>query len=393
MMKFACFLLLLTGVCSRAQETPALPAPVAPPVEDPAIPDDGVRVSVIGYHDIAENLPETAMRLHTSKFRKQMEAIRLLGIKVITLDEFIAWKKGDKQIPEKSILITFDDGWKSVYTDAYPVLKEFGFPYTIFLYKNYIDGGGKALTTPMIQEMLAAGGLSIGSHSVSHPYPLTVKSYRKKGANIFDAYLRKEMGESKRYIESLFPVKVSSYAYPGGFYTEEMLKLGDEFGYDCMFTVVPGKIKRGQPNETLPRYIILGNYDKIFETATTFREGRNATEPGSATAGPAQTTPYPVVPEAGALINSRLPEISADLSTVANLDPKTLSMKVSGFGEVPATFSPATQKLSWQVNRRLRQPSCQVAVTWKDTAGKPPESPLRWSFQIDLESAYLPDGE
>ena len=389
------FVLLFTlfSLFAQAQDAPVPVPPVAAPVVEPVIPDDGVRVSVIGYHDIAENLPETAMRLHTSKFRKQMEAIRLLGIKVITLDEFIAWKKGEKQIPEKSILITFDDGWKSVYTEAFPVLKELGFPFTIFLYKNYIDGGGKALTTPMIQEMLAAGGLSIGSHSVSHPYPLTVKSYRKKGATIFDAYLRKEMGESKRFIESKFPVKVNSYAYPGGFYTEEMLTLGDEFGYDCMFTVVPGKIKRAQPNETLQRYIILGNYDKIFETATTFLEGRNATGPGGATAGPAQTTPYPVSPEAGAIINSRLPEICADLSTVVNLDFKTLSMKVSGFGEVPATFVADTHKLSWQVNRRLRQPHCQVAVTWKDTAGKAPESPLRWSFQIDLESAYLPDGE
>ena len=215
MKNFALLFLLLSGVCARAQETPALPAPVAAPAVEPETPDDGVRVSVIGYHDIAENLPETAMRIHTSKFHKQMEAIRLLGIKVITLDEFIAWKKGEKQIPEKSLLITFDDGWKSVYTDAFPILKEFGFPYTIFLYKNYIDGGGKALTTPMIQEMLTAGGLSIGSHSVSHPYPLTVKSYRKKGANVYDAYLRKEMGESKRFIESKFPVMVNSYAYPG----------------------------------------------------------------------------------------------------------------------------------------------------------------------------------
>lgn len=393
MTKFSLLLTCFASHCLWAQDVGVPPPPVLPTAEIPAIPDDGVRVSVIGYHDIAANLPETAMRIHTSKFRKQMEAIRLLGIKVITLDEFIAWKKGEKPIPEKSILITFDDGWKSVYTDAFPILKEFGFPYTIFLYKNYIDGGGKALTTPMIQEMLTAGGLSIGSHSVSHPYPLTVKSYRKKGANVYDAYLRKEMGESRRFIESKFPVKVNSYAYPGGYYTEEMLKLGDEFGYDCMFTVVPGKIKRAQPNETLPRYIILGNYDKIFETATTFREGGSTAVTGGATAGPAQTTPYPVSPEAGAIINSRLPEISADLSTVANLDPKTLTMKVSGFGEVPATFVPETQKLSWQVNRRLRQPGCQVVITWKDTTGKAPESALRWSFQIDLESAYLPDGE
>lgn len=396
MTKFALLFTLLTCVCSRAQDAP-LPeiplAPVAPPVvEDPAIPDDGVRVSILGYHDLAENLPETAMRIHTSKFRKQMETIRQLGIKVITLDEFTAWKKGEKEIPAQSILITFDDGWKSVYTDAYPVLKEFGFPFTIFLYKNYIDGGGKALTTPMIEEMIA-GGATIGSHSVSHPYPVTIKNYRKKGPHEFDAYLRKEIGESKRFIESKFPVKVTSYAYPGGFHTEEMPKLCEEFGYTQMFTVVPGKIKRSLPDALLPRYIILGNYDKIFETATTFREGGSAAEPGGALAGIAQTTPFPVTPQAGAIVNSRLPEIAADLATVENLDPATLSMKVSGFGEVPASFSAETKKFSWQVNRRLRQTSCQVAITWKDTAGKAPEAPLRWSFQIDRESAYLPDGE
>lgn len=395
MTKSALLLALLTSVCSWAQEVPVpempLP-PVAPPAEDPAIPDDGVRVAILGYHDLAEDLPETAMRIRTSKFRKQMETIRQLGLKVITLDEFAAWKKGEKEIPKQAILITFDDGWKSVYTDAYPVLKEFGFPFTVFLYKNYVDGGGKALTTPMIEEMIA-GGATVGSHSVSHPYPLTVKNFRKKGPHEFDAYLRKEIGESKRFLESKFPVKVTTYAYPGGFHTEEMPKLGEEFGYTQMFTVLPGKIKRSLPDTLLPRYIILGNYDKIFETATTFREGGSAAEPGGTIAGIVQTTPFPVTPEAGAIVNSRLPEISADLSTVENLDPATLTMKVSGFGEVPANFSAETKKFSWQVNRRLRQTSCQVAITWKDTAGKAPEAPLRWSFQIDRESAYLPDAE
>ena len=159
------------------------------------------------------------------------------------------------------------------------------------------------------------------------------------------------------------------------------------------FTVLPGKIKRALPDSLLPRYIILGNYDKIFETATTFREAGSGIEPGGTSAGIVQTTLFPVSPEAGAIINSRLPEISADLSTVENLDPATLSMKVSGFGEVPAVFVAETKKFSWQVNRRLRQTSCQVAITWKDTTGKAPEAPLRWSFQIDLESAYLPEGE
>jgi peptidoglycan/xylan/chitin deacetylase (PgdA/CDA1 family) len=392
MMKFLLFFSVLVPLCALSQEPPLPSAEVVPIAENPAIPDDGVRVSILGYHDLAENLPETAMRIHTSKFRKQMEVIRQMGIKVITLDEFTAWKKGEGKLPETSILITFDDGWKSVYTDAFPILKEFGFPFTIFLYKNYVDGGGKALTLAMIEEM-AANGASIGSHSVSHPYPLTVKSYRKKGPDAYDAYLRKEMGESKRFLESKFLVKVSTYAYPGGYFTEEMINLGAEFGYDFMFTVLPGKIKRSLPNEKLPRYIVLGNYDKIFEIATTFREGSSAAPVaiGGLPGLSVPTTPYPVKPEAGSLIGSRLPIISADLSKVENLDPATLTMKVSGFGEVPAIFAADTKTYSWQVNRRLRQAGCQVAVTWKDTTGKANEIPLRWSFQVDRDAAYLPD--
>ena len=179
MMKFTLVIAFLCGAILRAQDASA--PRLAPPVMDSDAPDDGVRVSVLGYHDFSETEPETAMRIHTTKFRKQMETIRQLGITVISLEEFAAWKSGGKDIPEKSILLTFDDGWKSVYTDAFPILKEFGYPYTLYLYKNYVDGGGKALTTPMIREMIEAGA-TIGSHSVSHPYPVAFKSCRKKGA-------------------------------------------------------------------------------------------------------------------------------------------------------------------------------------------------------------------
>ncbi len=92
--------------------------------------------------------------------------------------------------------------------------------------------------------------------------------------------------------------------------------------------------------------MILGNYDKIFELATTFRESQTpGAGPAGAITGMIQTTPFPVTPEPGAIINSRLPAISADLAKVENLDPATLVMKVSGFGEVPANFDRRHQKI------------------------------------------------
>lgn len=371
----------------KGQEGESLP--VAQPVVTLDIPDDGVRVAVLGYHDFSEKERETAMRIRTSKFRKQMETIRTLGIPVIPMADFIAWKDSGKAIPEKAIVITMDDGWKSVYTDAYPILKEFGYPFTIYLYKNYVDGGGKALTTAMIREMMA-NGANIGSHSVSHPFPQEIKALRKRGAEAFDKFLAVEMGESKRFLEAKFGQPVVTFAYPGGYFTEEMLVKGTEIGYTHLFTVQPGKVKRSVANNVLPRYVILGNYDRIFEFATSFRESRTSL-PGLAGSDLLKELPFPVSPQPGAIINSRLPEISVDLSTAGNIDPATLRMQVAGFGEVPANYASEGKIFSWQVNRRLRQPVCNVQVTWKTTDGKETETPLKWGFQIDREAAYLPD--
>ncbi len=384
-MKSAVLLMPLLACLGLAAEETA--------VDTPESPANGARVAVLGYHDFSGTEPETAMRIHTAKFRRQLEMLEQLGITVISLGDFIAWKKGEKDIPPKAALITLDDGWKSVYTDAFPILKEMGLPFTLYLYKNYVDGGNKALTSAMVREMMAAGA-TIGSHSVSHPYPATVKERMGRGAERYDAFLRHEMGGSKQFLESRFKVPVATYAFPGGFHSPEMLSLGSALGYTHMFTVMPGKVTRATPDNRIPRYMILGNYDKIFEFATTFTDPHNPlAQPAGAISGLIQNTSQPVTPDAGMIVNSRLPEIAADLSGVANLDPATLVMKVSSFGQVPASYSPENGKFSWTVNRRLRHLTTQITVSWKDFDGNPPEKPLRWSFQIDRESAYLPDSE
>ena len=368
MLRFLTLLLLVSGLTASAA-------------------DDGVRVSVLGYHDFSETDEETEMKIRTTKFRRQMEAIRDLGLNVISMEDFQAWKRGEKSVPDKSVVITIDDGWKSVFDDAYPVLKEMNYPFTLFLYKSYVDGGGRALTVPMIKEMMKHGA-TIGSHAVSHPYPATVKKHRKEGPDAFDKFLRNEMGESKRFLEAKFGEAVTTYAYPGGYQTREMFALGEEFGYEHLFTVLPGKVRRDTPNHSVPRYVILGTHDHIFELATTFYDA-----PGT---GPdddsiiVQVTPYPVQPEPGALVDQRLPLISADLSKAGAIDPESVVMKVGGFGQVPASFDAETGTVSWQVNRHLRSPGCLVRISWKDPEGNPPGVPLRWNFRIDQESAYVP---
>lgn len=389
------WIFLVVWACARllaqnapAPESPREPIPAAAPTPAiPRLPDDGVRVSVLGYHDFSTTLKETEMRINTQKFRAQMQYLKDQGLSVISMADFTAWKQGKKAIPPRSVVITIDDGWSSVYTDAYPILKEFRYPFTVFLYTKYIDVKGRSMSLAMIKEM-QKNGATIGSHSMSHPYPATVKNQQQKGPKSFNAYLEREMGESKTYLEKAFGQKVNTYCYPGGFHTEEMFAIGQQHQYDHMFTVLPGKIKRDTDDRALPRYVVLGTYDRIFELATEFRDA----SPVAHGTAPKVTTPYPVSPEAGAIINTRLPVISIDLSSVPDVDPQTLVMRVGGFGDVPAVLDPETKQFRWLVNRRLRDSVCQVSVTWKKPNEKNTVTPVRWNFTIDKEAAYQPNG-
>lgn len=348
--------------------------------------NDGVRVTVLGYHHFSKTKEATEMIIPTEKFRNQMLAIKELGLNVISLEDFTSWKRGEKKIQDKSVLITIDDGWKSVYTDAYPILKELDFPFTIFLYTNYIDGGASALTIEMIKEM-QKHGCSIGSHSVSHPYPATVKAERAKGSDAFASYLQKEMGESRKTLERQFGGKVRSYAYPGGFFTGEMLPIATESGYECLFTVMPGKAMLTTSSFTLPRYVILGTHDYIFRNATSFK----ATSSSVASDGAiVQSTLHPVQPEPGALISTRLPIISVDLSNVEEIDEESIVMRVRGFAKVPASYDALNKTLFWKVNRPLRARTCEVSVRWRTMGATEYEQPMTWIFRINREASYQP---
>jgi len=356
-------------------------------VTTPAV--DHVRVSVLGYHDFSKTRKVQEMVIRPNKFREQMQAIKDLKLNVISLQDFILWKQGKKSIPDKSILITIDDGWLAVYQEAFPVLKEFGYPFTVYLYTNYLDKGGRSMTSDMIKEMMKHG-CTIGSHSVSHPSPSTVRKNQRKGDEAFRDFILTEFNDSKLTLEKKFDQEVSTYVYPGGLHTPEMLEIADEIGYQHLFTVKPGKVTRATNNKLIPRYVILGEnkHDYIFKLATTF--SANLISRGTSGVVLKKETAYPVSPSPGTEIPERTPTISVDLSTVNNLDPTTLNMKVAGFGNVPAYYNEETKTFSWEVNRPLRLKHCTTTVVWKTTDSKKYQTPLEWTFVIDKQAAYIP---
>lgn len=364
----------LTPAVSRATDTEqALP-----------VPHDQTRVAVLGYHNFSETAPVTEMLMRTSEFREQMETIRRSGYTVISMQEFLEWRFGARELPEKCVLITLDDGWKSVYTDAYPILKEYGYPFHLFLYTTYLSGRGDSMNPAQIREMMAHGA-SIGSHSTTHPYPKEWKSHEARGEEEYGRFIDKEIGDSFTKLTKLFGA-INTYCYPGGYHTPQMLERLPGYGYVAAFTVIPGKVTDREDPFRIHRYMVFGTDPSIFRNAMDFRVAQSGkTVSTGSTPGtlPASTPapPFSVSPKPNETVGCDVPAITASMSDVAGVDLSSVRMAVSGFGRVPAKVDENTRTVQWTPPMRIYMPNLSVHVTWNSTDGTSHKA--EWSFAID----------
>ena len=366
------------------------PLPIAVNEAGPII-DKASKVSILGYHQFITQGNQTAMRISVSKFREQMRALHGAGIPVISLSDYMEWRSGRKQIPRQCVVITIDDGFQDLFSEALVILKEFDYPFTFYLYTNFLGGSGRTLADAEVRALLAAGG-ELGSHSISHDF--LVKA-RKKFATPqqYEKWLLKELKGSKEKLEQRFGVKVSSFAYPYGEYSAEVIGKALEAGYTSAVTVNGAKAGYGLNLMELPRYIIHGNNDLNWSSATSFNgvngiAGReNLLKPGAAAQG--ERPQVRVWPEHKSEIADRMPTIWADISQLGEIEPGSLVMKVSGFGTVPVSYYPKRGIVLWDVTRILRTRECMVSLSMR-RAGEDKAQFVSWSFTLDRDAYYLP---
>lgn len=186
-------------------------------------------VPILLYHNIADTFPAQNNLLHITPndFRQHMQALNNAGYIAISYADYIAYVKGKADIPDKSIIITFDDGYQSNYDYAFPILKEFGMKATIFIVTNSV--GYTTTEYPHFgweeaKEMLDSGLIEIGSHTNSHMNFKTLS----RAQTVF------EIRKAKYDIEKNLGIKCNLFAYPYGF--DNMYSL-DELK-KCGFDVV-----------------------------------------------------------------------------------------------------------------------------------------------------------
>ncbi len=220
-------------------------------------------VIILMYHRVNDTLPAHNLVTRSKAFAQQMRFLyRHPNVyQVISLREFETGHPAIfEQKPRTKIIITFDDGYRDNYLNAFPILKKFEFPATVFLTTGLIGTdqkfnryahipGHDMLKWEEIAEMYA-NRISFGAHTVSHPH-LPKFSYQTQ---------REEIAESHTRVNKNLPQgeRLDTFCYPYGEYNADTLKIVRELGFRYALSVIPGVNKPNTPLHELRRIEVSG---------------------------------------------------------------------------------------------------------------------------------------
>lgn len=352
--------------------------------------DQTAQVIVYGYHRFVDKVKRPDTEITPAAFEAQMKELKDKGITVIPMQDFLAWKRSEKSIPPRCAVITFDDGWKSQYEVAWPILKKYNYPVTLFIYTEGVRGGhfggGEALSWEQLAEMRDAGA-DIQAHSATHqdlrkPYDKVAK--KKLSPPEYDQWLQNEIVGSKNLLEQRLGIKVNCFAVPYGFYNQHIKDVCKAAGYEAVFTVYGQPLTFNSPIDSLGRYLMEANKPKVFEDAVKMIAGSSG---GASAVAEVGATELSTQPANGDTIRTALPLIKANVSGLGQIDPASIQMRVSGLGVVPASYDAKAGTISYQVTQKLRDKSCSVILSAKSSDGKKVET--HWTFGIE-EAAGAP---
>lgn len=399
--------------------TPATAAAATPP-KGPAKPaiDTNASAMALCYHNIDDAPGNKSLTITVAQFEREMQAIKDAGFTVIPMQDFLAWRRNEKTIPHKSCLITIDDGWVSGYTNAWPILKKFNYPFTLFVYVNYIGTGGKSLSWEQLGEMRDAG-VDIQSHTYSHanlknpklPHSLDARNMALVQKDIatlgMAGWRKKEIIESKNVIEQRLGIKVNALAYPFGVYDKEALEVVKEAGYEAAFTVYGQRLTHSSPKDLLGRYAITATGTEPATTKSkdpkkkgapaappdTFKTalamiggGVSAPSDSPSTMGQLAATSMITEPQDGATVTNPQPVIKANLATMGPIEPGSLKVRLSGSGELATQFNPDSKLMTTQAPKKLSPGTYRVIVSAK-VNGAPVET--GWGFIVPVTAGSL----
>ncbi len=228
-----------------------IPFPTVNPT--PEILTMSVRVPILMYHYLSVP-PKNADVLRTDlsvtplRFETHLAYLQRAGYKTISMETLAYALAGRVQLPDKPIIITFDDGYRDAYQNAFPLLKKYGNVATFFVFTQPIDTANvQFLSWDMITEMHQAG-MEFGSHSYTHP------DMRNRKVD----YLVYQILGSKEAIEQRIGEPVRFFCYPAGHYDNLVIKVLDSANFWGAVTTANGLDESFNQRFEMPRIRIRG---------------------------------------------------------------------------------------------------------------------------------------
>lgn len=177
-----------------------------------------VVVPIIFYHHIRDEHNGDRYSVSIENFSKQMALLRKYGYQTISTQQLVEHLVTGKSLPERPIIITFDDGYEDVYINAFPIMEKYGFKGVVYIVSDRLYSNG-FLKVDLLKDLLKHGW-EVGSHSVSH-------------ADLVNNHnaVRQEVLQSKLDLEKALGIKVYSFAYPFGLNDPYVSKKVSEYGY------------------------------------------------------------------------------------------------------------------------------------------------------------------
>ncbi|MCP3675555.1 MAG: polysaccharide deacetylase family protein, partial [Gammaproteobacteria bacterium] len=214
---------------------------------------------ILQYHHISSSTP-VATSLSPEIFKLHLDTLEEGGFTVMALPELISRIRANEPVKDKTVAITFDDGYKSVYDTAYPMLKQRGWPFTVFVVPQAIEEKQTHVMSWQQLQELSEDGVTIANHSYSHQHLL-----RKKEGETVKAWQQRvldDIQKAEQIIQQHTGKKLKLFAWPYGEYSTALSESLENRGFIAV-AQYSGAINKDSDFLALPRFTFNKAYGDI----------------------------------------------------------------------------------------------------------------------------------
>jgi Polysaccharide deacetylase len=214
----------------------------------------GSAVPVLVYHRFAPEVTDS-MTMTIDTFAWQLRYLREHGYTVIRAHELVDYLRGTGAAPQpKSVVITADDGHRSVYSDMLPLVRHFGIHVTLFIYPSAISNATYALTWSQLAELVHTGMFDVQSHTYWHP------NFRKEARRLtppqYSEFVSMQLLRSRQTLENRLAIHVDLLAWPFGIFDEDLKARARVSGYVAAFSIEDHPVRGDDSLMALPRHLM-----------------------------------------------------------------------------------------------------------------------------------------